>query len=72
MYETPKNVFFISCCFSPMTRALIGGKKYTEMKIGKNKVFFSNCSKLFSIALDNDFDPSYQISEELSEAAEAL
>ena len=54
------------------TRAFNRGKKYTEMKIGENKVFFSNCSKLFSIALDNDFDPSYQISEELSEAAEAL
>ena len=63
MYETPKVVFSIFH-FSPYDKGMNRGKKYAEMKIGKNKVFFYNCSKLCSIALDNDFDPSYQISEE--------
>ena len=64
MYETPKVVFSIFQ-FAPYDQGINRGKKYAEMKIGKNKVFFFyNCSKLCSIALDNDFDPSYQISEE--------
>ena len=57
MYETPKVVFSIFH-FSPYDKGINRGKKYAEMKI------VYNCSKLCSIALDNDFDPSDQISEE--------
>ena len=57
MYETPKVVFSIFH-FSPYDKGMNRGKKYAEMKI------VYNCSKLCSIALDNDFDPSDQISEE--------
>ena len=48
MYETPKVVSSIFH-FAPYDQGINRGKKYTEMKIGKNKGFFlivANCAAL--------------------------